>query len=169
MSEINEENQAGQSAIPTLLKLWTDSVSKIAQATFSFAPQAAPPELLRQVRSGMFQGLTQSWDEYLRSPGFAQSIKEMMDNAIACRKAGTEVVSKMRRDLGGVGQEDFDAAMRSLHHFESRVLERLDELSGQLAAMNARLDSLGGSGGHSGARRKPAVGVGSRRRARVKK
>ena len=47
-------------------KIWTDTFTKMVQLGFSFSPEAAPPEILRQMRSGIFQALSQSWEQFLR-------------------------------------------------------------------------------------------------------
>ena len=57
-------------------KIWTDTFTRMMQLGFTFSPESAPPEFLRQIRSGIFQALTQSWDEFLRSPQFLEGMKQ---------------------------------------------------------------------------------------------
>jgi hypothetical protein len=121
-----------------------ESFSKLGQAAFSFSPESAPPELMRQIRSGLFQALAQSWDEFLRSPEFMRSMKETMDQAIAFRKLSTDFLAKARHELGGLGPQDADALVLAISRMESRMVEGLSELSAQLAALKQRLDDLEG-------------------------
>jgi len=105
---MNEQNPdlTGQSL--DFLKIWTDSFAKLSKAAFTFSPDALPPEMLRQLRSGMFQALAQSWDEFLRSPQFMDGMKQMMENAVAFRKLSTEFLTKAHQELGGVTPEDVE-------------------------------------------------------------
>jgi hypothetical protein len=139
---MNEQNQQTENQTAAFLRLWTDSFAKLGQAAFSFSPDAVPPELLRQVRTGMFQALAQSWDEFLHSPQFMEGMKQMMDNAVALRKLSTEFLTKARHELGGVAQEDVDGLVVAVHHLETQVLGRVDGLTNQIAEMNRRLESI---------------------------
>jgi hypothetical protein len=135
-----ETNLEGQAL--AFLRLWTESFSKLGQAAFSFSPDSAPPEMLRQVRAGMFQALAQSWDEFMRSPQFLESLKQMMDNAVAFRKISADFLTKARHELGGVAQEDLAGVLLSVRQSETRILDRLEALSNQVADLSRRLDQL---------------------------
>ena len=139
---MSDTNPLGQAEEADFLKIWAESFSKLSQAAFSFSPDSAPPEMLRQVRSGIFQALTHSWDEFLRSPQFMRSMKEMMDNAIAFRNMSRGFLNKARQDFGSIGQEDFDALVLAVRQVEARMAERSNDLSAQLAALNHRLTSM---------------------------
>ena len=67
-------------------KIWMDSISKMTQLGFTFSPEAAPPDVLKQIRNGIFQALTQSWEQFLRSPQFLDGMKQWMESAISFRK-----------------------------------------------------------------------------------
>jgi hypothetical protein len=137
---MDDQNQNASSQ--AFLKIWMESFSKMAQAAMSFSPETAPPELLREMRAGILQALTQSWDEYLRSPQFMQGMKEMMDNAVAFRKLSTEFLTKARHETGGVAQEDFDGLVVAVRRLEARILERLEALSVEITALGRRLEKL---------------------------
>jgi hypothetical protein len=139
---MNEQNQEAESQTAAFLKLWTESFAKLGQAAFTFSPDSVPPELLRQVRAGMFQALAQSWEEFLRSPQFMEGTKQLMDNAVALRKLSTEFLTKARHELGGVAQEDVDGLVVAVHHLEIKIMSRMDGLTGQIAEMNRRLDAM---------------------------
>jgi hypothetical protein len=138
---MNEQNPAEcQSA--AFLKLWTESFAKLGQAAFSFSPESVPPELLRQVRAGMFQALAQSWEEFLRSPQFMAAAKQMMDNAVALRKLSSDFFTKAHHELAGVAQEDFDGQVAAVHHLETKITSRLDGVTNQIIETNRRLDAI---------------------------
>src|SRR5207302_10449800 len=86
------ENAFQQAA--SFQKVWMETFTKMAQAGLSFSPDSTPPELMRQMRSGIFSALSQSWDEYMRSPQFMESMKTMMDNAITFRKMSTDFLTE---------------------------------------------------------------------------
>ena len=132
MSE-NTENLTDQ--MGAFQKIWMDAFSRMAQSAFSFTPDSAPPEMLRQMRSGFFQALAQSWNEYLRSPQFMEGMRQCMDNAILFRKMTDDLLSRARHDTQGLAREDIDSVMLAVRHMETRILDRLEVIS-------ARVDEL---------------------------
>ncbi len=119
-------------------KIWTESMSRMMQAAFTITPNSPPPEVLRQIRSGIFQALAQSWDEFMRSPQFLEGMREWMENAIAFRKMSNDFMAKVRNTMQAPSRDDMDTIMLSVRHLEKRLLDRMDELSAQLDAVNAR-------------------------------
>src|SRR5262245_36095193 len=136
-------------------KMWMDSTSKILQAAFTITPNSPPPEVLRQIRSGIFQALASSWDEFMRSPQFLEGMKQWMEPAINFRKLSNDFMSKVRNELQAPSRDDVDTIMVNIHHIEKRMLDRLDELSEQVRQLNGRLNQQ--------AARRAAAGTPSRR------
>ena len=124
-------------------KIWGETFSKMMQIGMTFSPESAPPEFMRQMRSGIFQALGQSWEQFLRSPEFMEGMKQHMDNAIAFRKMSNDFFGKVRHETQTVSREDIDAVMLSVRHMETRVLDRLEELAARLDELAARLDGNG--------------------------
>src|SRR5436305_1977047 len=114
--------------IATHQRIWMDTFSRMMQTAFSTTPDAAPPEMLRQMRSGIFQALAQSWNEYLRSPQFAEGMKQWMDTAIFYRKATNDILTKARHEAQAVAREDIDGVLLAVRHLEKRLLDRMEEL-----------------------------------------
>jgi hypothetical protein len=137
----NTEKTAEQWA--AFQKIWTDSFTKMMQLGFT-SPEAAPPEFLRQIRGGIFQALSQSWDEFMRSPQFLESMKQWMENAMAFRKMSNDFLTKARHETQAPAREDIDATMQAVHHMETRVLDRMEDLAKQVEALTARVDKLSG-------------------------
>jgi len=116
-------------------KLWVDSASKIMQAAFTISPNSPPPEIMRQIRAGIFQALANSWEEFMRSPQFLDSMKQWMENAITFRKMTTDFMARVRNEMQAPSREDIDTIMLNIRHLEKRLLDRLDELEAQMSAV----------------------------------
>jgi hypothetical protein len=134
----NSENMAEQWG--AFQKIWTDTFSKMMQVGFTFSPDNAPPEILKQMRSGIFQAMTQSWNEYLRSPQFLEATKQWMDSAIAFRKMSNEFLTKARHEAQATAREDVDTVVLAMRHLETRILDRVEKLTQQIDELNQRLD-----------------------------
>jgi hypothetical protein len=120
-------------------KIWVDSVSKMMQAAFTITPNSPPPEVLRQIRSGIFQALADSWDEFMRSPQFLEGMKQWMETAINFRKISNDFMSKVRNEMQAPSRDDVDTLMVNIRHIEKRLLDRIDELAAQVNQVNQRL------------------------------
>lgn len=126
-------------------KMWVDSTSKIMQAAFTITPNSPPPDVLRQIRSGIFQVLAESWDEFMRSPQFLEGMKQWMESAINFRKLSNDFMSKVRNEMQAPSREDLDTLMVNIHHIEKRLLDRIDELSAQVMQISQKLETKGTS------------------------
>jgi hypothetical protein len=120
-------------------KMWLETMTKMMQTAFTMSPESAPPDVLRQIRSGIFQALAKSWEEFMRSPQFLDGMRQWMQNAIAFRKMTNDFLAKFRTDLQAPSREDIDSVMLSVRHMEKRLLDRVEELAGQIHDLNLRL------------------------------
>jgi hypothetical protein len=118
-------------------KIWLETLSKSMQAAFTLSPNSPPPEVLRQIRSGIFQALAESWDRFMRSPQFLEGMKQWMENAISFRKLTNDVLSKARNDVQAPSRSDVDTIMLTVRHMEKRLLDRIADLSAQVSALKA--------------------------------
>ncbi len=141
----DEQESANHTAeqLAAFQKIWGETFNKMMQAGFTFSPESAPPEFLRQMRSGIFQALGQSWEQFLRSPQFMEGMKQCMDNAIAFRKMSGDFFTKVRHETQSTSREDIDAVMLAVRHMETRVLDRVEELAAQIEEVNKRLNASG--------------------------
>jgi len=117
-------------------KIWMETFTRMAQSAFTFSPDSAPPEMVRQMRSGIFQALAQSWDEYLRSPQFMEATKQWMDSAIFYRKMTNDLLTKARHETEDIAREDVDSVMLAVRHMEKRILDRLEDLTARVDALD---------------------------------
>ncbi len=149
-------------------KIWMDTFTKMAQSGFSFSPDAAPPELLRQMRSGIFSALSKSWEEFMRSPQFMDSMKTMMDNAIVFRKMGNDMLTEAHHTMQGTARSDIDDLMQAIHTMETRILNRVEEVSNRLDELEHKSNGRPRNGGAKRPTR-PAVTTAQRRAAQKSK
>jgi hypothetical protein len=136
-------------------KIWVDSVSKMMQAAFTITPNSPPPEVLRQIRSGIFQALAGSWDEFMRSPQFLEGMKQWMESAINFRKISNDFMSKVRNEMQAPSRDDVDTLMVNIRHIEKRLLDRVDELANQVSELNQHLQAR--KNGRAAPKRKPPL------------
>lgn len=113
-------------------KIWLESMSKLMQAAFTFSPNATPPEFISEVRNSIFKALGESWDEFLRSPQFQHNMKQWMDNAVAFREMSNDFMAKVRQEVQAPSHEDIGAVQLNMRHLETRILDRLEDLSMQI-------------------------------------
>jgi hypothetical protein len=137
-----EHNGASQTAEQwaAFQQIWGETFSKLMQLGFTCSPESAPPDFMRQMRSGIFQALGQSWEQFLRSPQFMEGMKQHMDNAIAFRKMSGEFFSKMRHETQSTSRDDIDAVMLAVRHMETRVLDRVERLAAKIDRANQQPD-----------------------------
>ena len=144
----NFEKTAEQAA--AFQKIWADSMTKIMQVAFASGQSSPPPEVLKQIRSGIFGALAQSWDEFMRSPQFLEAMKQWMDTAINFRKMTNDFMGRVRNEMQAPSRDDMDTIMLTIRHMEKRVLDRVEALEHQLHMANG-----GSSKPAAGRARKP--------------
>jgi hypothetical protein len=127
-------------------KIWIETFTKLAQTGFSLSPESAPPEILRQMRSGIFSALAQAWDEFLRSPQFLESTKAMMESAITFRKMSNDFLTQAHHGLQGTAQADIDNLLLAIRHMETRILDRVEDLSTRLEHLERSLNGAARNG-----------------------
>lgn len=152
MNEDSTDSQKTAEQWSAFQKIWTDTFTKMMQVGFTFSPDAAPPEILKQMRSGIFQALSQSWNEFLRSPQFLEATKQWMDSAIAFRKMSSDFLTKARHEGQATAREDVDAVMLAMRHMETRILDRVEKLAEQIDELNQRVDAQAGGKGEEASR-----------------
>lgn len=117
-------------------KLFLESLTKAFSGAFKFSPDSAPPEAARAMRAGILEALTQSWDQFMRSPQFLECLRQWMDNAVAFRTMTNEFLGRARNEVQAPSRSDIDTIMLAVRHMEKRLLDRLDEVSAQVAKNN---------------------------------
>jgi hypothetical protein len=127
-------------------RVWTEFATKMMSAGLTLGPDKAPPEVSRQMRTLMFQAMSQQAEQFMRSPQFLDLMKQSMDAAINMRKQINDLLTQAHHAGQGVARQDVDALLRSVHHLETRVLDRLEDVATRLDQITRRLDALEGEG-----------------------
>jgi len=150
-----EKKPSAADQVASFQKIWSDSLTKTMQAAFSGTSDKLPPEVLRQLRNGIFGDLTKSWDEFMRSPQFLEGTKHWMEATIAFRSLANEFMDRIHHELRSTSREDIDTIMLAMRHTEKRLLDRLEELSTQVNELQ-KADRALASRPRPGKRPKPA-------------
>jgi hypothetical protein len=66
-----------------------------------------------------------------------------MENAISFQKLSGDLLAKVRNDLQAPSRGDVDSIMLTIRHLEKRLLDRMDDLSVQLARFQANGSTVG--------------------------
>jgi hypothetical protein len=165
---MNDQSQNFTEQGAAFQKIWLESMSRLMQAAFTFSPNTAPPELLREIRNGILKALGETWNEFLRSPQFQEGMKQCMDNAVAFRKVTNDFMSKMHKEMQTPSRDDLDALQLNVRQMETRILDRLEELAKQVEELKQRNGEARTSrtGGPAGVRQPKARKTSRRRRAK---
>lgn len=123
-------------------KIWMESITKGMQAAFTVSPTSPPSEIMLHIRGGIFKALAQSWEEFMRSPQFLEGIQQTMEQVVTFRKMSKDFLGKARNEMQAPSRDDVDAIMRGMHHMESRLLDRVEELAGQFKSVSERVDKV---------------------------
>lgn len=115
--------------ISAFQKIWTDTFAKLMQSAILPGQPFPPPEMARHMRGAVFDALTQSWDEFMRSPQFLQTMKQWMDQAIKFRKMSNDFMSKVRTELQAPTRDDVEAVAFAVRGIEKRMEALSNELS----------------------------------------
>ena len=123
-------------------KMWMESMSGMARVWSEYSPQNPPPDELKKVRQGVLRAISQSWEDYMRSPEFLHSMRETMNNSIQWQKWTKENSRKFHQATGGASKDDMQGVMVAIQHVERRVLDCLDEMQAKVNNMQAELDGM---------------------------
>ncbi len=73
----------------------------------------------------------------MRSPQFLESMKQWMENAVTFRKMSAEFLAKVRNEFQAPSRDDVDTVMLAIRHLETRLLDRIDGISADIAALKS--------------------------------
>jgi hypothetical protein len=132
------------------LQFWIDFSSKLASAGAALNPFDPPTDNARKMRTALFTAMSESADQFMRSPQFLEFVKQSSDVQTDFRAKLNEFLTAARHDSQGVAREDIDSVISNMHHMGVRILDRMEELGTRLDAIGARLDALEGKGEGSG-------------------
>jgi hypothetical protein len=138
---MNDSSQPHGDPSADLLKQWQQFFTGVLQTAGTISPDTMPPEMLNQIRAGMFQALSKSWEDYMRSPQFLEGMKQMMENAVAFRQMSTEFLTRARHEMQGTSRQDVDDMLLAMREMEARLTRRVDDLAAQVTTAKSRRSS----------------------------
>ncbi|MGE5609097.1 MAG: hypothetical protein ACM359_07570 [Bacillota bacterium] len=127
-------------------EMWTEMASKMMSASTAYEPGASPPDAARQVRSAAFRSMSQFAEQFMRWPQFLTAMRQSMDAAATIQKQINDFMTSMRHNTQGVARDDIDSVLQSVEHLETRLLDRLEDLSDRLDNLSRRLAAAEGNG-----------------------
>ena len=102
--------------------------------------ESVPTDGVKQVRDMYLQSMSQQAEQFMRSPQFLEMMKKSTENAVALRQQTNDMLAQAHHAVGSVARTDMDSLLMAIRRCETRVLDKLDDLS-------ARLDALEKGGG----------------------
>lgn len=92
----------------------------------------------------------------MRTPQFGESMKAMMDNAIAFRKASNDFFTQAHHNFQGAAREDIDSLLAALGQVEARLLNSVEDIAERLDQLERKLDETVQNGNPNASRRASA-------------
>jgi hypothetical protein len=123
-------------------KIWGDFASRMAAATMAFAPEAGLSNASRQVRTAMFNAMSEACDEFMRAPYFQDMMKQSLNTSIQFRKQLVEFLGRMHHELQATSRQDVDQLMDAIGHVERRITDGVERLSTRVDELSARLERM---------------------------
>lgn len=127
-------------------EIWTDFATKMATSGMTVDPGSTPPEAAQQVRGAMLSAMSHYADDFMRSPQFLEMMRQSFDAAISFRQQLNQFLTSAHHNMQGIARQDIDSLLLSVRHMETRVLDRMEELSSRLDEIGKRLETLEGGG-----------------------
>lgn len=125
-----------------LMRTWLDIASKMASAGATGASESIPSDGTKQMRDMYFQTLSQYTDQYMRSPQFLEMMKQSTDTAVALRQQTNDFLAQAHHAVGSLARPDVDSLLMAIRRCETRVLDKLDELSTRLNDLESAVKAV---------------------------
>jgi len=125
-----------------LTQMWLETASHVMKACEPTEGSTASPEVFRKGRSDLMQIWSEWCEQLMRSSAFLEAQKQGMDGSLAFRKQIRANLRRMQRELQLAGREDIDALVAAVRRSQRRIVDELEENSGRLQALEAKLDRL---------------------------
>lgn len=121
-------------------KMWMDSMSGMARVWSDYSPNNPPPDELKKMRNGVLQVVSQTWDEYMRSPEFMQAMRDNLNNSMQWQKWAKDNANKVQSAMGSATKVDMEGVLVAIQHVERRVLDCLDDMQSKLQGVQKEIE-----------------------------
>jgi hypothetical protein len=123
-------------------KLWMDSLVNMASVWSQFSPGSPPSDEMRKMRSGMLKVLSETWDDYMRTPQFMEIMKASLNGALDLKRMARDGINRVHEQFENPSKEDIDGVLMAIRHVERRLLDRLEGLDDRVANLDEKIDKL---------------------------
>lgn len=131
------DQHTGSTAADSFTRMWSDMMSKMSSAGIGQAFGVSKEETAKQIQQAFFDAWAKACDEYMHSEQFLDLMKRSMDGAIAFREQLNKFLSTALQDGAMPTRDDTDSILHAVRTLEERVLDRLEELSQRVEALEA--------------------------------
>ena len=150
---MDEKSKSSGSACDPVSQFWADMMAKMSAAGAQ-AQAASQEEMGKQMRQAFFDAWAKACEEFLRSDLFLDGMKKGMEGALAFKQQMDEMVRKAMGESPLPSREDTESIIQAVRRMEERVLDRLEDLSERVEALEdhvgakpaARADKPAGKG-----------------------
>lgn len=125
-----------------LTRMWLDFVSRMASAAANTTTDSIPSDMARHMRDSYLQALGQYTEEFMRSPQFLDMMKQSTDAAITFRQQANDLLAQAHHAVGSIARPDVDSLLQAVRRCETRVLDRLDEMSARIDDLERELKAV---------------------------
>lgn len=129
--------------------MWMDSMAGMARVWSQYSPENPPPEELKKIRQGMLNVISQSWEEFMRTPQFMEMMKDSLNNAMTWQGFAKDGANRMHDTMQTPSKADMEGILLSLRHVEKRLLDRMETIEGQVDSISVKLGVNGKTAGVS--------------------
>jgi len=116
-------------------RFWSDVMASMgAQAQRG----PAADEVMRQMRQAFFEAWGRQCEDFMKSEAFLEMMKQSMDQALTFREKTNEFLNKALNESQMPSREDTDSILMAVRTLQEEVLQRLDDLSRRVTALESR-------------------------------
>lgn len=139
---MSDNMNKGFDQLAAFQKLWTDSFTNMAGVWSQFSPGSPPTDEMRKMRGGMLKVLSETWDEYMRTPQFMEMMKASLNGALDLKRMARDGMNRVHEQFENPSKEDIDGVLLAIRHVEGRLLDRLEGLDDRVVNLNEKIDEI---------------------------
>jgi hypothetical protein len=139
---MSDNMNKGFEQVAAFQKLWADSFANMTGVWSQFSPGSPPSEEMRKMRGGMLKVLTETWDEYMRTPLFMEMMKASLNGALDLKRMARDGMNRVHEQFENPSKEDIDGVLMAIRHVERRLLDRLEGLDDRVLNLNEKIDKI---------------------------
>jgi hypothetical protein len=139
---MSDNMNEGFDQVAAFQKLWTDSIANMTGVWSQYSPGSPPPDEMRKMRGGMLKVLSETWDEYMRTPQFMEMMKASVNGALDLKRMARDGMNRVHEQFENPSKDDIDGVLLAIRHVERRLLDRLEALDERVGNLNEKIDKV---------------------------